>query len=46
MYLRQAELDAGLTVVDCEDENGGMLPPDAIFAKIKKLVDEKFLQGA
>lgn len=46
MYLKQAEFDAGLTVVDCEDENGGMLPPDAIFAKIKKLVDEKFLQGA
>lgn len=41
MYLRQAEVDKGLQVVDCSDENGEMLPPDAIFAKIKALVDSK-----
>ena len=41
MYLRQAEVDKGLQVVDCSDENGEMLPPDAIFAKIKALVDSR-----
>lgn len=41
MYLRQAEVDKGLEVVDCSDENGEMLPPDAIFAKIKALVDSR-----
>lgn len=41
MYLRQAEVDKGLEVVDCSDEIGEMLPPDAIFAKIKALVDSK-----
>lgn len=40
MYLRQAEVDPGLTVVDCSDSEGGMLPPDDIFAKIKVLVDK------
>ena len=41
MYLRQAEVDKGLQVVDCSDENGEMLPPDAIFAKFKALVDSR-----
>lgn len=41
MYLRQAEVDKGLQVVDCSDAEGGMLPPDDIFAKIKALVDSK-----
>ena len=41
MYLRQAEVDKSLQVVDCSDENGEMLPPDAIFAKIKALVDSR-----
>ncbi len=41
MYLRQAEVDKGLQVVDCSDENGEMLPPDAIFAKIKALIDSR-----
>jgi len=40
MYLRQASLDPSLVVVDCSDENGNMLPPDIIFEKIKKVVDE------
>jgi len=41
MYLRQAEVDPGLVVVDCSDSNGAMLPPDDIFAKIKEIVDKK-----
>lgn len=42
MYLRQAEVDpASLQVLDCSDSAGRMLPPDAIFAKIKALVDER-----
>lgn len=43
MYLRQASVDPSLVVVDCSDENGAMLPPDEIFEKIKKVVDEKLL---
>ena len=41
MYLRQAEVDKSLQVVDCADSEGGMLPPDDIFAKIKALVDNR-----
>lgn len=41
MYLRQAAVDRGLQVVDCADSEGGMLPPEDIFAKIKALVDSK-----
>ena len=41
MYLRQAEVDKGLEVIDCSDADGGMLPPDDIFAKIKALVDSR-----
>ena len=41
MYLRQAEVDNGLQLVDCSDEAGEMLPPDDIFAKIKALVDSR-----
>ena len=39
MYLRQAEVDRSLQVVDCSDADGGMLPPDDIFAKIRTLVE-------
>ena len=42
MYLRQAAVDKTLTVVECGDESGAMLPPEAIFEKIKALVDERF----
>lgn len=38
MYLRQASLDPALKVVSCEDENGGMLPADDIFERIKALI--------
>lgn len=39
IYQRQCELDPGFIRVDCSDENGCMLAPDAIFAKIKALID-------
>lgn len=38
-YRLQAASDPGFISVDCSDENGHMLPPDAIFSKIKALVD-------
>ena len=40
MYRRQATLDPSFIVVDCSDGQGRMLPPDAIFAKIKDVVDK------
>ena len=41
MYRRQAALDPRFIVIDCADERGAMLPPDAIFARIKTVVDNK-----
>ena len=41
MYLRQAREDGSLTVVDCAGSDGRILPPQAIFEKIKALVDER-----
>jgi len=38
-YLRQAQSDPDFKVVDCSAEDGSMLPPDAIFSKVKNLVD-------
>lgn len=40
MYLRQASLDPDITVVDCADSTGGMLPEEDIFKKIKEAVDK------
>jgi dTMP kinase len=40
MYLRQAAVDRSLKVLDCSDADGRMLPPDAIFAKLKALYEE------
>lgn len=40
MYRRQAELDPSFVVVDCSDSDGKILSPDAIFDKIKTLVDK------
>ncbi len=37
MYRRQAALDPSFLAVDCSDADGAMLPPDAIFEKVKKL---------
>lgn len=39
VYLRQCEVDPKFIRIDCSDENGVMLPPDDIFAKIKATVD-------
>ena len=39
IYRRQCELDPKFIRIDCSDENGQMLPPGAIFAKIQKVVD-------
>ncbi len=41
MYLRQAEVDPALVVVDCSAPDGSMLPPDDIFLKLKAVVDER-----
>lgn len=40
MYRRQCELDPDFIRIDCSDESGNMLPPNDIFAKIQKTVDE------
>ena len=42
MYLEQCGEDGRVTRVDCSDEQGQMLSPDEIFAKIKALVDSRF----
>ena len=39
IYRKQCERDPKFIRIDCSDENGQMLPPDAIFAKIKGAVD-------
>ncbi|MBR5724510.1 MAG: thymidylate kinase [Bacteroidales bacterium] len=39
MYRRQAALDPRFIVVDCSDAEGGMLPPEDIFAKIKAVYE-------
>ncbi len=39
IYRRQCELDPKFIRIDCSDENGRMLPPGAIFAKVKNVVD-------
>lgn len=40
MYRRQCEADSKFIRIDCSDEYGMMLPPDAIFRKIQAVVDE------
>ena len=37
--MKETERDAQFQRIDCADENGRMLPPDAIFAKIQAAVD-------
>lgn len=39
IYQRQCELDPTFIRIDCSDEYGEMLPPGAIFAKVKEVVD-------
>jgi len=44
MYLRVAESDERLCIVNCSDDNGQMLPQEKIFDKIiKKLAERKLL---
>ena len=38
-YVRQASEDGDFKLVDCSAQDGSMLPPDDIFAKVKALVD-------
>lgn len=40
IYRSQCELDPNFIRIDCSDQSGNMLPPDAIFAMIQKTVDE------
>lgn len=40
LYRLQCESDPKFIRIDCSDENGMMLPPGAIFAKIKSVVDQ------
>ena len=40
MYIRQCELDSRFIRIDCSDEYGQMLPPSAIFEKVKAVVDK------
>ena len=39
IYRKQCELDPKFIRIDCSDEEGNMLPPGAIFAKIQTVVD-------
>ena len=39
LYREQCEIDPKFIRIDCSDEFGEMLPPGAIFAKIKEVVD-------
>lgn len=39
MYLSQCEMDPSFIRVDCSDADGCMLPPDAIFERIEKVVE-------
>ena len=43
IYLRQASLDPKFIRVDCAGEDGRMLPPDNIFAKVKAVTDEHIM---
>lgn len=40
VYRQQCEIDPKFIRIDCADEEGGMLPPDEIFAKIRVEVDK------
>ena len=39
MYVAETARDAQFQRIDCSDEKGAMLPPDAIFDKVKAAVD-------
>lgn len=40
IYRKQCELDPSFVRVDCSAEDGSMLSPDEIFAKVKALTDK------
>lgn len=40
VYRRQCELDPKFIRIDCSDSEGNMLPPDAIFSKVRSCVEE------
>jgi len=44
IYRRQCELDPKFIRIDCTDDYGQMLPPGAIFAKVKEVVDNAIKQ--
>ena len=44
IYRRQCELDSKFIRIDCSDDYGQMLPPGAIFAKVKGVVDNAIKQ--
>ena len=44
IYRRQCELDPKFIRIDCSDDYGQMLPPGAIFAKVKEVVDNAIKQ--
>ena len=39
LYLAQTQLDKRFLRIDCADENGAMLPPDAIFQRVRASID-------
>ncbi len=39
MYVAETQRDARFQRIDCSDEKGAMLPPDAIFDKVRAAVD-------
>jgi dTMP kinase len=41
MYQRQASLDKSFVIVDCAAEDGSMLPPERIFAKLRAVYEER-----
>ena len=45
IYQKQCELDPKFIRIDCSDEYGEMLPPGAIFEKVKSVVDKAISQS-
>lgn len=41
VYFETAESDPRLTIVDCSDDSGGMLPPQGVFDKIHGMLNMK-----
>ena len=41
IYLEETARDKGFLRIDCSDAEGNMLPPDDIFARIRKSIDSR-----